>query len=207
MTGNPCWQAIPTKLSLEQFEEFVLPHLSMGRRGPPPTLSLHKVFNYVLQLLYMGVSGGCCRLKRMPKVVLKSTTRASIGRCGDGRPMAASTGSLPAPCASFIRTSSSISRSFTATGPPLPQRREATTWGTAATSTHRTGLCLGGQVPPPAASLRASGSGPLRAQDTRLHDDQSAALLLSISDGASSSVMAHSARSRHDRFILDARRP
>ena len=54
MTGNPCWQAIPTKLSLEQFEEFVLPHLSGGRRGPPPTLSSHKIFNYILQLLYMG---------------------------------------------------------------------------------------------------------------------------------------------------------
>jgi hypothetical protein len=43
MTGNPCWQAIPTKLSEAQFEEFVLPHLSRGRRGPPPTLSLQRV--------------------------------------------------------------------------------------------------------------------------------------------------------------------
>ena len=54
MTGNPCWQAIPTKLSEAQFEEFVLPHLSRGRRGPPPTLSLHKIFNYILRALYMG---------------------------------------------------------------------------------------------------------------------------------------------------------
>jgi transposase len=54
VTGNPCWQAIPTKLSEAQFEEFVLPHLSRGRRGPPPTLSLHKIFNYILQALYMG---------------------------------------------------------------------------------------------------------------------------------------------------------
>jgi transposase len=61
MTGNPCWQAIPTKLSLEQFEEFVLPHLSRGRRGPPPTLSPHKIFNYILQLLYMG-----CQWKMLP---------------------------------------------------------------------------------------------------------------------------------------------
>ena len=61
MTGNTCWQAIPTKLSLEQFEEFVLPHLSRGRRSPPPTLSLHKIFNYILQLLYMG-----CQWKMLP---------------------------------------------------------------------------------------------------------------------------------------------
>jgi hypothetical protein len=46
MTGTPCWQAIPMKLSLEQFEQFVLPHLSRGRRGPPPSLSSHKIFNY-----------------------------------------------------------------------------------------------------------------------------------------------------------------
>jgi hypothetical protein len=61
MTGNPRWQVIPVKLSLTQFEEFVLPHLSSGRRGPPPTLALHKIFNYVLQLLYMG-----CQWKMLP---------------------------------------------------------------------------------------------------------------------------------------------
>jgi transposase len=54
MAGSQCGQAIPTKLSVEQFEQFVLPHLSRGRRGPTPTLALHKIFNYILQLLYMG---------------------------------------------------------------------------------------------------------------------------------------------------------
>ena len=54
MTGKPSWQAIPTKLSEAQFEEFVLPHLSRGRRGPQPTLSLHRIFNYILKALYMG---------------------------------------------------------------------------------------------------------------------------------------------------------
>lgn len=57
MTGNPCWQAIPTKLSEAQLEEFVLPHPSRGRRGPAPTLSLQKIFNYIPQARYMGVSG------------------------------------------------------------------------------------------------------------------------------------------------------
>jgi hypothetical protein len=54
MTGSQCRQAIPTELSLQQFEQLVLPHLSRGRRGPAPTLTLHKTFNYILQLLYMG---------------------------------------------------------------------------------------------------------------------------------------------------------
>lgn len=63
MTGNPCWQTIPTKLSEAQFEQFVLPHLAKGhgRRGPAPTLSLHRIFNYVLQVLYMG-----CQWKTLP---------------------------------------------------------------------------------------------------------------------------------------------
>ena len=34
-------QRIPTQLTLEQFQEFVLPHLHMGSRGPQPKLSLH----------------------------------------------------------------------------------------------------------------------------------------------------------------------
>src|ERR1700688_5101332 len=54
MIGSQYRQAIPTKLSLEQFEQFVLPHLSRGRRGPAPTLALHTLFNYILQLLYTG---------------------------------------------------------------------------------------------------------------------------------------------------------
>src|SRR5216684_4854665 len=71
MTGNPCWQAIPTKLSEAQFEEFVLPHLSRGRRGPAPTLSLHKIFNYILcKYCTWAANGRCCRSKGMQKVCL-----------------------------------------------------------------------------------------------------------------------------------------
>ncbi|MFM0222079.1 hypothetical protein [Paraburkholderia dipogonis] len=54
MTGSQYRQAIPTKLSLEQFEQFAVPHLSRGRRGPAPALALHTTFNYILQLLYTG---------------------------------------------------------------------------------------------------------------------------------------------------------
>lgn len=47
-------QWIPTYLTLEQFETFVLPHLHIGTRWPQPKLSLHKMFNYILKLLYLG---------------------------------------------------------------------------------------------------------------------------------------------------------
>jgi len=61
MAGNQCGQAIPTQLGVEQFEQFVLPHLSVGNRGPAPKLSLHRIFNYILQQLYLG-----CQWKELP---------------------------------------------------------------------------------------------------------------------------------------------
>jgi hypothetical protein len=55
------WQWIPTHLTVEQFEEFVLPHLHLGSRGPQPKLSLQAVFNYILKFLYLG-----CQWKELP---------------------------------------------------------------------------------------------------------------------------------------------
>ncbi|MEA3090934.1 MAG: hypothetical protein QOJ04_2276, partial [Caballeronia sp.] len=37
---------IPVQLSDAQFDEFVLPHLTRGHRGPMPKLPLRKIFNY-----------------------------------------------------------------------------------------------------------------------------------------------------------------
>jgi hypothetical protein len=70
MTGSRHGQAIPTQLNLGLFEEFVLPHLSIGSRGPAPNLGLFKIFNYILQLLYLG-----CQWKELP-----------IEKDGEGRP-------------------------------------------------------------------------------------------------------------------------
>ena len=54
-------QGIPTKLSKEQFEQFILPHLSKRSRGPATTLSFHAIFNYILCALYLG-----CQWKNLP---------------------------------------------------------------------------------------------------------------------------------------------
>src|ERR1700736_1098796 len=70
MAGSQRGQAIPTQLNVGQFEQFVLPHLSVGSRGPAPKLGLHKIFNYILRLLYMG-----CQWKELP-----------IEKDGEGRP-------------------------------------------------------------------------------------------------------------------------
>jgi hypothetical protein len=61
MAETQRWQALPTQLERAEFEQFVLPHLSIGSRGPAPKLSLYKIFNYVLKILYLG-----CQWKELP---------------------------------------------------------------------------------------------------------------------------------------------
>ena len=70
MQSTQQWQRIPTRLTLEQFEQFVFQHLTVGRRGPPFKLSAYAIFNYVLRLLYLG-----CQWKELP-----------IEKDKDGRP-------------------------------------------------------------------------------------------------------------------------
>ena len=55
MVETQRWQAIPTQLALAEFEQFVLPHLSLGSRGPAPKLRLYKIFNVSLRHEPQGV--------------------------------------------------------------------------------------------------------------------------------------------------------
>ena len=75
MAQSQSWQGIPTHLTFRRFEEFVLPHLHTGSRGPQPKLALHVIFNYILKLLYLG-----CQWKELPikkaNGIRKSTTPA-----------------------------------------------------------------------------------------------------------------------------------
>lgn len=64
MAQNQWWQAIPVNLSRAQFDEFILPHLSTGRRGPRPTLGLYTMFCYVLRMLYMGCQWKCLPIEK-----------------------------------------------------------------------------------------------------------------------------------------------
>jgi transposase len=61
MAQSQQWQRIPTELSLGQFEQFVLPYLTAGSRGPASKLTAHAIFNYILKLLYLG-----CQWKALP---------------------------------------------------------------------------------------------------------------------------------------------
>ncbi len=60
------FQCIPFQLSEPLFEEFVLPHLWRGSRGPQPKISLFKTFNYILYVLYTG-----CQWRALQHVIEK----------------------------------------------------------------------------------------------------------------------------------------
>jgi hypothetical protein len=51
---KPATTPIPVQLSEHEFTAFILPHLSMPRRGPKCTLGYHCVFNLILWDLYTG---------------------------------------------------------------------------------------------------------------------------------------------------------
>src|SRR2546427_542663 len=50
---------IPVQLSEPEFEAFILPHLSMPKRGPKCKLGYHRVFNLILWVLYTGMQWKC----------------------------------------------------------------------------------------------------------------------------------------------------
>jgi len=55
----PATTPIPVQLSETEFNEFILPHLSMPKRGPKCKLGYHRVFNLILRILYTGMQWKC----------------------------------------------------------------------------------------------------------------------------------------------------
>jgi len=49
------YSTIPVRVSEQAFERFVLPCLSMPKRGPRCKIGYFKVFNYILRVLYTGM--------------------------------------------------------------------------------------------------------------------------------------------------------
>jgi len=48
------YNRIPVHLKEKEFNEFVLPHLKKGARGPNKKLSFCKLFNYILRVMHTG---------------------------------------------------------------------------------------------------------------------------------------------------------
>ena len=56
---QPVTTPIPVQLSEPEFEAFILPHLSMPKRGPKCKLGYYRVFNLILWVLYTGMQWKC----------------------------------------------------------------------------------------------------------------------------------------------------
>src|SRR6266436_1014734 len=57
--AKPATTPIPVQLSATAFTAFILPHLSMPKRGPKCKLGYHYVFNLILWVLYTGMQWKC----------------------------------------------------------------------------------------------------------------------------------------------------
>jgi transposase len=53
--AKPDSTAIPVQLNAAEFEHFILPHLSLPKRGPQCKIGYHRPFNYILKVLYTGM--------------------------------------------------------------------------------------------------------------------------------------------------------
>ena len=56
---QPATTPIPVQLSEPEFTAFILPHLSMPKRGPKCKLGYYCVFNLILRVLYTGMQWKC----------------------------------------------------------------------------------------------------------------------------------------------------
>ena len=59
LAKNAVFTPIPVQLSETEFNEFILPHLSMPKRGPKCKLGYYRVFNLILWVLYTGMQWKC----------------------------------------------------------------------------------------------------------------------------------------------------
>jgi transposase len=57
--AKPATTPIPVQLSEPEFTAFILPHLSMPKRGPKCKLGYYRVFNLILWVLYTGMQWKC----------------------------------------------------------------------------------------------------------------------------------------------------
>ena len=64
--AQPVTTPIPVQLSEMEFTSFILPHLSMPKRGPKCKLGYYRVFNLILRVLYTGMQWKCLPVPQEP---------------------------------------------------------------------------------------------------------------------------------------------
>ena len=63
-SAKPTTTPIPVQLSGSEFQQFILPHLSLPKRGPQCKLGYHRVFNLILWVLYTGMQWKCLPVRK-----------------------------------------------------------------------------------------------------------------------------------------------
>ena len=58
------YNRIPTKVSRQDFNRYIDPHLQRPKTGPKPQLSLYKIFHYILYVLHTGMQWDQLKTKR-----------------------------------------------------------------------------------------------------------------------------------------------
>jgi hypothetical protein len=117
LAKNAVFTPIPVQLSETEFNQFILPHLSMPKRGPKCKLGYYRVFNLILWVLYTGMQWKCLPVPkdRDDKAEIHYTTVYKVfAKWADDGPL--STPSLPVWGICRIITDS-ISTSCMATAP------------------------------------------------------------------------------------------
>src|SRR5215470_17055711 len=76
---KPATTPIPVQLSETEFTAFILPHLSMPKRGPKCKLGYHRVFNFILWVLYTGMQWKCLPIPQGEHSVFLTFLVAAVG--------------------------------------------------------------------------------------------------------------------------------
>ncbi|MDO8529272.1 MAG: transposase [bacterium] len=50
-----CYNKLPTRVTQNEFNAYIRPYLSKGKRGPKTKISYYKIFNYILYVLHTGI--------------------------------------------------------------------------------------------------------------------------------------------------------
>jgi transposase len=66
-TLKPVTTPIPVQLSEPEFSAFILPHLSMPKRGPKCKLGYYRVFHLILRVLSTGMQWKCWPVPHDPQ--------------------------------------------------------------------------------------------------------------------------------------------
>src|SRR5712692_10863495 len=120
---KPVTTPIPVQLSEPEFEAFILPYLSMPKRGPKCKLGYYRVFNLILWVLYTGMQWKCLPVPKdtngTPAIHYTTVYKVFAKWADDGR-----SGRRSSPvCGIWRQRSSSISACSMATGPtPWPKK-------------------------------------------------------------------------------------